>query len=65
MARDFGLSKAKEARLRGAVVLLEPYVTSLSEVWPLMTDTQKRGYLEHSPLFASVIEIMRPYKDVM
>jgi hypothetical protein len=65
MAKKFALSKAEEARLRGAIALLKPYVTSLSEVWPLMTDAQKRSYVEHSPLFASVIEIMQPYKDVM
>lgn len=62
---SFGLTTAASNRLRGAVVLLKPYMTQLAPVWAQMTDKQKQDYREHSPLFASILDLMRPFKDVM
>jgi len=61
----FGLAKADAARLTGALVLLKPYLTSLALVWPKMSAEQKRAYVEHSPVFSRVIDLVRPFKDVM
>jgi len=62
---NFGLTTAASNRLRGAVVLLTPYTTTLAPVWAQMTDAQKQDCLAHSPIFASVLDLLRPYKDVM
>lgn len=62
---SFGLTTAAANRLRGALVLLVPYLESLAPVWAQMTDTQKQTFLAHSPIFASIVALLRPFKDVM
>lgn len=65
MAKSFKLEKKESARLEAIVKNLELYITALAETWPYMTPAQKRSYTEHSPMFASLIELMRPFKDVI
>lgn len=57
------VDKAKEAKLKAALDLLEAHVGSVAIVWRMASPKEKDAVLAHSPIFARIRNLALTFGD--